>query len=172
MTIDQLNNLPADEIRAELLRCCGCKRWVEEIADRRPFDSVGGLLAFSDSVWNSLSPEDWKEAFSHHPRIGDAGGLKEKFAATAQWASKEQSGVESAPEEVLESLAEGNRLYERKFGYIFIVCATGKSAGEMLSMLRERLGNSPDAEVIIAAGEQAKITNLRLQELVASHEPR
>src|SRR5260221_1972055 len=130
MTLKELNNLPAGEIRAELLRCCGCKRWAEQIAGRRPFDTIGSLLSSSDSVWNTLSPEDWKEAFSHHPRIGDVMGLNEKFAATAQWASKEQAGTESAPEEVLESLAEGNRLYERKFGYIFIVCATGKSAGE------------------------------------------
>ncbi len=167
MTLDQLNNLPIDSIRIELLRCCGCKRWVEQIALKRPFPSVAILLQLSDSVWNALSPDDWKEAFSHHPKIGELKGLKEKFAGTADWASGEQSGVQNAPDQLRENLAEANRLYERKFGYIFIVCATGRGAGEILAMLRGRLENNPGTELKVAAGEQAKITRLRLEKLLA-----
>lgn len=135
--------------------------------ERRPFKDAGHLFAVAGETWNNLKPGDWKEAFSHHPKIGDVNALREKFASTATWASGEQSGVSGAADETLKRLAEGNAEYERKFGYIFIVCATGKSAEEMLEMLEMRLKNPEDQELKIAAAEQAKITRIRLEKLLS-----
>ena len=116
---------------------------------------------------NGLGPADWNEAFAHHPRIGGKQELRERFAATRQWAAGEQAGVSGAPEAVLDALAEGNRDYESRFGHIFIVCATGLTAEVMLEKMERRLTNSADREIRIAADEQAKITQLRLQKLIA-----
>lgn len=132
---------------------------------RRPFASAAELFATGDEVWENLSRDDWLEAFAAHPRIGDLDGLRKRFATTADWASHEQSGVVAACEEILRQLADGNRRYEERFGYIFIVCATGKTATEMLDILNARLGNAPEHELAIAAAEQAKITRLRLEKL-------
>ncbi len=106
---------------------------------------------------------DWLQAFASHPRIGDRDALRAKFAATGAWTAHEQSGVDGAPEDLLGELAEENCRYEARFGYIFIVCATGKTAGEMLALLKERLTNDAGLELKIAAGEQAKITRIRLE---------
>ena len=133
---------------------------------RRPFESDEAVLQAADDVWEELGREDYLEAFSHHPKIGaDIESLRKKFQSTAAWSSGEQAGVSMADEETLRGLAKGNIDYEARFGYIFIVCATGKSAGEMLALLRARLPNPPDRELAIAAGEQAKITRIRLEKL-------
>jgi 2-oxo-4-hydroxy-4-carboxy-5-ureidoimidazoline decarboxylase len=158
-----LNALPADEARAALLRCCGSRRWADALTARRPFASAEELFAAAEEVWNGLGRDDWLEAFAAHPRIGDVETLRKKFATTAAWCAGEQAGVAGAAEETLQALAEGNRRYEDRFGHIFIVCATGKSAAEMLALLRERLGNDPAEELRVAAAEQAKITRLRLE---------
>jgi OHCU decarboxylase len=163
--LDRLNALPADEARAELLRCCGSGHWADRMAALRPFSSIDDLLRSADAVWSRLDPADQLEAFTAHPRIGDLDALRTKFATTASWASAEQAGVSGADEPTLRALADGNLDYEARFGHIFIVCATGKSAGEMLTLLRERLGNDPTAEHAVAASEQAKITRLRLRKL-------
>ena len=138
-----------------------------------PADDLVELLENAEEIWYACSEEDWKEAFAHHPRIGDVASLSEgllsettKFANTAAWASHEQSNVNIAAKETIEALAQGNRLYEEKFGYIFIVCATGKSAEEMLALLQARLSNKPEDEINIAADEQHKIIQLRIQKLV------
>jgi 2-oxo-4-hydroxy-4-carboxy-5-ureidoimidazoline decarboxylase len=165
MNLDALNAMPPDAARGAFLRCCGSRRWADQMLARRPFASDAELFAAADEVWTSLGPDDWLEAFAGHPRIGDLDGLRKKFANTADWASHEQSGVAAANEEILRRLAEGNRRYEERFGYIFIVCATGKTAAEMLDILNARLSNSPEQELAIAAAEQAKITRLRLQKL-------
>lgn len=123
------------------------------------------MLAASNDVWFSLTPADWQEGFADHPRIGDREALKKKFAETRHLASREQSGVDAASDDVLEALAQGNREYERTFGYIFIVCATGLTADEMLVKLQARLANDPVTELRIAAQEQSKIANLRLRKL-------
>jgi len=135
--------------------------------ERRPFKDAGHLFAVAEEMWNSLGKQDWREAFSHHPKIGDVNALREKFASTAAWASGEQSGVKNASEETLRRLAGRNAEYERKFGYIFIVCATGKSAEEMLEVLESRLKHPADQELKIAAAEQAKITRIRLEKLLS-----
>jgi 2-oxo-4-hydroxy-4-carboxy-5-ureidoimidazoline decarboxylase len=132
---------------------------------RRPFGTRDAMLAASRDVWFSLAPADWQEAFADHPRIGDREALKRKFAETRHLASREQAGVDGASDDVLQALAEGNREYERKFGYIFIVCASGLTADAMLAMLNARLTNDPATELPIAAEEQAKITELRLKKL-------
>jgi 2-oxo-4-hydroxy-4-carboxy-5-ureidoimidazoline decarboxylase len=133
-----------------------------------PAEDYVDLMEDAEEKWYECSEKDWKEAFSHHPKIGDVDALREKFASTAQWASSEQSGVNTAPEEALNRLSEGNRRYEDKFGYIFIVCATGKSAEEMLALLESRINNEPGEELEIAADQQMQITKLRLDKLINS----
>ena len=160
-----LDRAPEAEARAVLSRCCGSARWVERMLARVPFGTIDEMRAAARAEWFALSPADWREAFTHHPRIGDRESLRRRFAATRDLSEREQSGAEGASEEVLAALAEANAAYEARFGYIFIVCATGRSGQEMLGMLRARLGNKPDEEIRVAAEEQAKITELRLLEL-------
>jgi 2-oxo-4-hydroxy-4-carboxy-5-ureidoimidazoline decarboxylase len=157
-----------DEARRVLSTCCGSSAWVERMLRRRPFGSTVALLAGAREAWTDLTHTDWLEAFSHHPKIGDRASRARRFPGTAHLSSREQSGVDAAAAGVLDALATGNRAYEDKFGYIFIVCATGRSATDMLEMLGVRLGNDPAEEIRIAAGEQAKITELRLLGLGAS----
>lgn len=126
------------------------------------------LFTQAEKTWYDCSESDWREAFSHHPRIGDVRALKEKFAATAHWAGEEQSAVRQSPDAVLQALKEGNDVYAAKFGYIFIVCATGKTAHEMLRLLQARLNNSAADEIQLAMQEQNKITLIRLQKLLHS----
>ena len=132
------------------------------MVSHRPFGSRQAALDAARAEWLALDPQDWIEAFGHHPRIGDREELRRKFAATRALSEREQSGVSGASEEVLAALFEGNRRYEARFGYIFIVCATGKTADEMLAMLQARLANEPEKEILIAAEEHAKICALRL----------
>ena len=165
-TLSEFNEWPVDRARAELLRCCGCARWADAVLTGRPYASKAELLAASAAAWSKTRTEDWLEAFSHHPRIGGKDALRAKFASTSAWAGAEQAGAASASEAVLDELAAGNAAYEAKFGHIFIVCATGKSASEMLGLLRARLSNDPAVELKIAAGEQDKITNIRLEKLI------
>jgi len=120
----------------------------------------------ADEVWNALGKEDFLEAFTHHPQIGASKEhLRTKFQSTASWSSGEQAGVSQASEDVLDRLVDGNKAYLDRFGYIFIVCATGKSAEEMAELLEQRLPNEPDVELRVAAQEQAKITHIRLEKL-------
>lgn len=166
-TLEELNGWETPEAARALERCCGASRWVARMLDSRPFVDVTHLHTRADEVWAQMGEVDILEAFSHHPRIGDLQSLQKKFATTAQWASGEQGGVSGAAGDILEALAEGNRRYEEKFGYIFIVCATGKSAAEMLELLTLRLPHDPGQELAIAAAEQAKITHIRLEKLLS-----
>ena len=167
MSIAALNELDRPALREVLGLCNGSGVWVEKMLVLFPVLTEEGLLQEASRVWYECGEADWREAFSHHPKIGDLDSLRKKFAATGQWAAGEQSGVQSAPEQVLTALAAGNEEYEKKFGYIFIVCATGKSAAEMLSLLRERLDNDPEKEILVAMGEQEKITDIRLKKLLS-----
>ncbi|RYY18366.1 MAG: 2-oxo-4-hydroxy-4-carboxy-5-ureidoimidazoline decarboxylase [Cytophagaceae bacterium] len=168
MTLANLNYL-APTARAEALTtCCGSSAWVAALNQRFPFATAEALYATADHIWHGLDEADWREAFTHHPKIGDVQALREKFASTATWAAGEQGAVQQASAETLAELAAGNTAYEQKFGYIFIVCATGKSAGEMLTLLQARLPHAPTEEIHLAQGEQAKITRLRLQKLLAA----
>lgn len=164
--LPELNAWPAAEAQSQLLRCCGSSRWAAELARLRPFADEAALLAAADRVWRGLGRADWLEAFSHHPKIGGKDVLREKFKETRQWARGEQAGVAAASEDVLDALARGNEDYEKKFGYLFIVCATGKSAAEMLAILEARLPHGPAEELAAAAEEQRKITRIRLEKLL------
>ena len=165
MTLEALNGLDVGALRTVLSGCCGSQAWVRGMVDVFPVKDVPVLLEAAGRVWHACSPKDRLEAFDHHPRIGDMEALRKKYSGTV--ASAEQAGALDASVKVLEALAEGNRAYEEKFGYIFIVCATGKSAGEMLELLRRRMGNDPEKELVIAMGEQEKITELRLKKLLS-----
>ena len=166
MTLKQFNGLSDAEAIEALTYCCGSSSWVSQVVQKRPFKDFESLLQTSAQIWNGLSEIDWKEAFSHHPKIGDLESLKKKFASTRAWAEQEQRGSAEASVSVIQALALGNETYENRFGYIFIVCATGKTAEEMLSLLEERLKNDPKKEILLAAGEQEKITKLRLEKLI------
>ncbi len=166
MTLTAFNNLPIKSAHKVLENCCGAGKWLAGMLSSRPFEDENALYATAREIWQACSREDGLEAFSHHPKIGDLQSLQKKYAATQAWASQEQAGTQTASLATLQALAEGNKAYESKFGYIFIVCATGKSAEEMLHLLEERLGNKPDEEIKIAMNEQAKITQIRLRKLL------
>ncbi len=167
MTLDQLNRLSEADAAAAFEQCCGAERWVERMVIGRPFESLPEMLEISDRVWEECDVDDYMEAFEGHPRIGNVDSLAKKYANTKGWAGGEQKGVEGADRDVLERLAQGNAEYEAKFGHIFIVCATGKSAAEMLALLEARMPNDPKTEVMVAAEEQNKITRIRLKKLLA-----
>ena len=169
MTLAELNHLPKPALTEALQKCCGSSVWVENMLAAFPVSDAETLMDEANTAWNSLREADWHEAFTHHPKIGgDVEALRAKFASTSTWAEGEQASVKQASQETLEALAAGNEDYERRFGYIFIVCATGKPADEMLALLQARLSNKPEDEILIAAGEQNKITRLRLEKLLAA----
>jgi 2-oxo-4-hydroxy-4-carboxy-5-ureidoimidazoline decarboxylase len=159
----RIDEASAAEARALLQRACGAERWVGEMVMRRPFGSVDALIRVAAEVWWSLSSEDWQEAFTHHPKIGDVTTLKARFPATHDLSAREQASMADASDQLLTALAAANRTYEARFGFIFIVCATGKSPSEMLALLDARLRNDYGEELRIAADEQFKITALRLR---------
>lgn len=166
MIAARLDAMDEATARAALTRCCGAQRWVEGMLARRPFGDDEAVLRAADEVWATMEREDILEAFAHHPRIGaNLDELRKRFASTSTWSSSEQAGVQAASEETLSALRDGNVAYEARFGHIFIVCATGKSAAEMLALLRERMPNDPAHELRVAAAEQAKITIIRLNKL-------
>lgn len=165
--LQRLNALPRAEAAAELLGCCGSTRWAWEVSEQRPFRDPEELYEKADRVWSRLDREDWLEAFRSHPKIGERKAARETGEEARRWSEQEQKGTSDTARETLDELAEANREYEQRFGHIFIVCATGKSAGEMLEILRGRLGNGPEKELRVAAEEQRKITRLRLQKLLS-----
>lgn len=164
--VSHLNGLSEADAVDTFARCCGSSRWARAMAAARPFTSRTHLFGVAEHVWWRLGDGDWREAFTHHPQIGaDIDKLREKFASTASWSAGEQAGVASADESVLTELADGNAAYLDRFGHIFIVCATGLTAEQMLARLNDRIDNAPADELRIAAGEQAKITRIRLEKL-------
>jgi OHCU decarboxylase len=163
-----LNELERAEALRELLKCCGSQKWAGRMIDERPFDDLDSLLRASDSIWLSLDASDWLEAFGHHPKIGESKAAREVSPEARAWSEEEQAAARSASEETMRELVAANREYERRFGFIFIVCATGKTTGEMLALLKDRLKNETDKELHVAAEEQRRITNLRLKKLLES----
>jgi 2-oxo-4-hydroxy-4-carboxy-5-ureidoimidazoline decarboxylase len=163
----RLDELGSHEANAAFLRCCGSTRWAKRMVEARPFWSETALFGTAEQEWWRLGERDFREAFSHHPEIGsDLGKLRERFAATSTWSSREQAAVATASDATLKELEAANRDYREHFGYVFLVCATGKSAEEMLSLLHERMSNPPENELRVAAGQQAKITRIRLAKLI------
>ena len=166
MTIETLNGLASSEAAAQFNLCCGATNWIKIMNQSRPFQNKNEVYQQAESIWFSLSSEDWLEAFTHHPKIGDIDSLRKKFHNTKSISKNEQSGVNDAEKSTLNILAKSNQLYEDKFGFIFIVCATGKSADEMLALIKMRLNKNADTEMQNAAKEQNKITQLRLEKLL------
>lgn len=165
MTIAGFDHLDAAQKRSLLQQCCGSANWVNKMIAALPAEDLVDMLEIAEEQWYACSQKDWLEAFAHHPKIGDLQSLKEKYKGTAAWAEAEQASVKQASENTLHELAEANKQYEEKFGYIFIICATGKPAEEMLVQLKSRLQNNPDVELNIAMEEQLKITKLRIEKL-------
>lgn len=166
MNLDTLNNLPVEQATHAFMQCCTASNWVEVMVSSRPFLNAQVLASKANDAWKSLGEYDLLEAFEGHPQIGNVDTLRAKYANTKALASGEQSAVNQASEQVLQDLANGNAEYLKKFGFIFIVCATGKSAEEMLSLLLARLPNDKITELVNAAEEQRKIFQLRLQKLI------
>lgn len=162
--LERLNQAPRAEAMAQLLTCCGSTQWAQRMAAARPFADTTALLQQAAHIWGSLAATDWLEAFAAHPKIGER--KTGQPAQSARWSNAEQSGMNAASNALRDALAEANRLYEAKFGYLFIVCATGKSAAEMLALCRQRLSNEAAFELHIAAQEQHKITAIRLRKLL------
>lgn len=165
MTLAEFNILPISQARNELLKCCGSTSWVDRVMENFPFSSTDSIKVISDSAWFNCTKHDWLEAFSHHPKIGEKAGVTTKFQSTKNWADHEQSGVQNAKKDLLSKIAEANKHYVEKFGFIFIICATGKSAEEMYDNLNKRMNNDLEKEIRIAAEEQNKITHLRIDKL-------
>lgn len=164
----ELNERPAEEAQRLLLECCGSRRWARAMAAGRPFRDAESLHAAADAVWTTLGEEDWLEAFAAHPRIGkraSAAGARQRHA---RWSEQEQSGTAAAAPGVLDALAEANRSYEERFGHVFLICATGRSAEEMLAALRTRMEHDAATELRVAAEEQRRIMHLRLEKLLRS----
>lgn len=164
--LKRLNTLAEDVAESEFLKCCGSTLWARRMVRERPFHDVQELLSKADAVWWSLDAEDWLEAFSRHPKIGEKESARVQAHDAQRWSEQEQAGTTSADEETRLALTEANHEYQKKFGHIYIICATGKSADEMLSICKERLQNDADKELRVAAEEQRKITHLRLGKLL------
>jgi OHCU decarboxylase len=163
-----LNELAADEAEAAFLDCCGSREWARRMAAARPFRLLTYLFETGEEIWFSLPTVDQLEAFAAHPRIGSTEPADAQKARAANWSAGEQSAVATAADDIKKQLAEANALYADKFGFIFIVCATGKPADEMLAICKARLRNSAETELKLAAIEQWKITEIRLNKLLES----
>ena len=161
------NDLKSNDAAEAILPCCGSRAWADGMAQRRPIQNEDALFAACDEVWSSLAKSDWLEAFRSHPRIGESAG-ETHAPRSSEWSREEQRNVGSAREEIKAALAAANREYEQRFQRIFIVCATNKSAAEILGILRRRLRNDEAVELEEAAGQQRQIAHIRLRKWLAS----
>ncbi len=168
LTLARLNALPPLEAAEQLRACCGSSRWVEGMLARRPFRSVDHLLTMADEAWRATGPPDWEEAFTHHPRIGEHLAAAPVSAAARAWSADEQGAAAGAAARA--ALAEANTAYEQRFGRIYLVCAAGRSAEDLLADIAARMRNDPERERAVAVEEQRKITRLRLRTLVGAGE--
>ena len=164
--MSNFNTLPENEAINLLMQCNTSEKWCKKLTNQRPYADFEALVQKADAIWSQSSESDLLEAFEGHPEIGNISTLREKYKNTAVSAGHEQSAVNTANDAVLQALSRDNKAYKDKFGFIFIVCATGKSAEEMLHLLQERLANSRQQELQNAAEEQAKITRIRLEKLI------
>ncbi len=167
MTLEQLNSCTAEQATHTFMQCCTSSTWVKAMVQARPFVDNIAIAKFADLAWQDLEKADYLEAFEGHPKIGDVSSLRAKYANTKELAGNEQGLVKHANDDVLKALAQGNADYQAKFGFIFIVCATGKSAKEMSDLLQTRLPNNKTQELLNAAEEQRKIFQLRITKVLA-----
>jgi 2-oxo-4-hydroxy-4-carboxy-5-ureidoimidazoline decarboxylase len=166
VSLEQFNTMDEEKAREALALCCVSERWIDGMLEERPYDSADALHTRADALWADLGEGDYLQAFEGHPKIGDVASLRAKYAASGALAAGEQSGVSGADTALLERLARGNAEYEARFGFIFIVCASGKSAREMCDLLEARLHNPRQEELLIAAEEQRRILQLRLEKML------
>ncbi|MEL0628189.1 2-oxo-4-hydroxy-4-carboxy-5-ureidoimidazoline decarboxylase [Psychromonas aquatilis] len=166
MSLDKLNKATVEQAYEIFETCCCAPNWVEQMIAARPFTEASQLLETSEKCFAQLNQQDYLAAFLGHPQIGDLNTLHEKYANTSGTASNEQAGMSEADSAVLQEMVQLNRAYFEKFGFIFIVCASGKSAEEMLQLIKQRMPNSFEDEMQIAGNEQAKITTIRLEKLL------
>ena len=168
MTLDELNNLEDEECKKALLTCCSSVKWVDKMIDYRPYGNLEELLEKAAEIFRDLDQTDWLEAFSHHARLGRQKKQESSEKKDlSQWERQEQAGTSMATDNILNELEEANIEYENKFGFLFLLCATGKSATEMLDSIHERMPNELNIEMTIAMEEQNKITKLRLKKLLS-----
>jgi len=160
-TLASWNTADAESALDAMIACCGARRWAAAMVAARPFASVIDLSAAADRIWSTMEETDWLEAFACHPRIGDRKPVHTSAKSVA-WSRQEQSSAADAAERVLTELESGNALYEQRFGFTYIVCATGNSAEEMLTILNRRLASDREKELVEAAEQQQQITRLRL----------
>jgi OHCU decarboxylase len=155
------NNADEDRATEAMLACCGARRWAAAMVATRPVADIFSLSEAADRIWATMGEPDWMEAFACHPRIGErrAAAASEKSRA---WSAQEQEGAGSPSNDVMRELAEGNAQYEKQFGFTYIVCATGKSAEEMLAILKRRLASDRMGELREAAEQQRQIMQIRL----------
>ncbi|WP_158969351.1 2-oxo-4-hydroxy-4-carboxy-5-ureidoimidazoline decarboxylase [Paraglaciecola sp. L3A3] len=166
MTLSELNSVTPEQAYKVFESCCCAPNWVNKMVKKRPFTNTLVLQEQALRIWNNLDHVDYLAAFEGHPQIGDLSTLQKKYASTSDTAGHEQSGMSLAQQSTLEKMALLNQQYLERFGFIFIVCASGKSAEQMLELIQSRINNSPQQEIQIAAREQAKITKLRLEKLL------
>ncbi|HEX5188558.1 MAG TPA: 2-oxo-4-hydroxy-4-carboxy-5-ureidoimidazoline decarboxylase [Streptosporangiaceae bacterium] len=165
-SVDELNRLPEDAVRGALHGCCSSGGWIDAVTARRPFAGTAALLAASDEAVAGLSEADLRDALAGHPRIGDR-----RVQAARGWSGQEQAGVRDADAGLRQALDEANAEYESRFGHIYLACATGRGASELLAFLRERLGNDQEKEWSVVRSELAKINQIRLRKLVDEAPP-
>jgi 2-oxo-4-hydroxy-4-carboxy-5-ureidoimidazoline decarboxylase len=170
LTLAQLNTLSPMEAAEQLRACCGSSRWVEAMLARRPFPSLEQLLSDADEAWRATRPEDWDEAFAHHPRIGERQPAAPVSTTAQAWSSGEQGAAARSGPAARTALADANAAYEKKFGRIYLVCAAGRSAEQLLADISARMRNDPERERAVAVEEQRKITRLRLKHLIGAQE--
>jgi 2-oxo-4-hydroxy-4-carboxy-5-ureidoimidazoline decarboxylase len=171
LTLAQFNALPVAQAAQHLRTCCGSSRWVESMLVRRPFESAEALLTAANDAWRATGPADWDEAFAHHPRIGEQQAAAAVSATARAWSAGEQSAMTRSSQATRAAMAQANDAYQQRFGRIYIVCAAGRSADELLKDLEARLNNDPERERAVAAEEQRKITALRLKTLIGARQP-
>jgi allantoicase len=167
-SLERLNRLSKQKAAKALLDCCGSTNWAQQMAKERPFPSPSALFQAADKIWPDLPRKDWLQAFRHHPAVGAKKAKSKQSATASRWSAKEQSSTENAAPQVLSALAEENKAYAKKYGYVFLICATGKTSEDILKALRQRSSNNPEIELSIASEEQRKITRLRLEKLLES----
>ncbi len=158
-SMQEFNRLPDEAARQALRRCCSARRWIDAVAAGRPYPDLAALLAASDSAAGALCEADLREALAGHPRIGEQ-------REPAGWSGQEQAGVCGAGADLRRALADGNAVYEQRFGHIYLACATGRDGAELLAFLRSRLGNDHETEWGVVASELAKINHIRLRKLL------
>ncbi|GAA0852233.1 2-oxo-4-hydroxy-4-carboxy-5-ureidoimidazoline decarboxylase [Aliiglaciecola litoralis] len=168
MKLEQLNQLDDASAQDWFSKCCAASQWTHMMSAKRPYSSVEQIEDYTRKIWPDLTEKDYRQAFEAHPMIGDINSLKKKFASTSGLAQQEQSGAVGAEPSVLQRLSQLNHEYLAKNGFIFIICATGLSAQQMLTELELRIANSTEQEIAIAAGQQLKITLLRIRKNLAS----